>query len=46
MEMQDEFYSMVLISEIVSIVFTVLKVITWIVFLYIAIKIANKYLKK
>lgn len=44
--MDEDVYNFVLMSEVTSIVFTVLKVITWIVLLYIAIKIANKYLKK
>ena len=44
--MDVDVYNFVLISEVVSIVFTILKVITLIVFLYLAIKLANKYLKK
>lgn len=44
--MDEDVYNFVLMSEVISIVFTVLKVITWIVLLYLAIKIANKYLKK
>lgn len=44
--MDVDVYNFVLMSEVITIVFTVLKVITWIVFLYLAIKIANKYLKK
>lgn len=44
--MDVDVYNFVLISEVVSIVFIIVKVITWIVFLYLAIKLVNKYLKK
>ncbi len=44
--MDEDVDNLLLAAELISIVFTLLKVITWIVFLYIAIKIANKYLKK
>lgn len=44
--MDEDVDNLLLAAELISIVFTLLKVITWIVLLYIAIKIANKYLKK